>query len=45
MGVMMLAGGKGSRIVLEPDGLDEAEALDPIGALILILITDSGEGP
>ena len=43
MGVMMLAAGKGSRIVLEPDGLDEAEALDPIAALMLI--TDSGEGP
>ncbi len=34
MGVMMLAAGKGSRIVLETDGPDEAEALDAIVALI-----------
>jgi phosphocarrier protein HPr len=34
MGVMMLAAGKGSRIVLETDGSDETEALDAIVALI-----------
>ena len=31
---MMLAAGKGSRIVLETDGPDESEALDAIVALI-----------
>ena len=34
MGVMMLAAGKGSRVVLETDGPDETEALDAIAALI-----------
>jgi phosphocarrier protein len=34
MGVMMLAAGKGSRIVLETDGPDEAEALAALIALI-----------
>jgi phosphocarrier protein len=34
MGVMMLAAGKGSRVVLETDGPDEREALDAIVALI-----------
>ena len=34
MGVMMLAAGKGSRVVLETDGPDETEALDAISALI-----------
>jgi phosphocarrier protein len=34
MGVMMLAAGKGSRVVLETDGPDEAEAMDAIVALI-----------
>jgi phosphocarrier protein HPr len=34
MGVMMLAAGKGSRIVLETDGPDEAQAIDAIAALI-----------
>ena len=34
MGVMMLAAGKGSRVVLETDGPDETEALDAITALI-----------
>lgn len=34
MGVMMLAAAKGSRIVLETDGPDEAQALDAIVALI-----------
>ena len=41
MGVMMLAAGKGSRIMLETDGPDESEAL----AAILTLIGDYfGEG-
>lgn len=34
MGVMMLAAGKGSRVVIEADGPDEAEALSAIVALI-----------
>jgi len=34
MGVMMLAAGKGSHVVLETDGPDETEALDAIVALI-----------
>jgi phosphocarrier protein len=34
MGVMMLAAGKGSRVVLETDGPDEAEALNAIVALV-----------
>jgi len=34
MGVMMLAAGKGSHIVLETDGPDETQALDAITALI-----------
>ena len=34
MGVMMLAAGKGTRIVLEADGPDEMEAADAIVALI-----------
>jgi phosphocarrier protein len=34
MGVMMLAAGKGSRITLETDGPDEAEAMDAIMVLI-----------
>ncbi len=34
MGVMMLAAGKGSRITLETDGPDEAEAMDAIAVLI-----------
>lgn len=34
MGVMMLVAGKGSHIVLETDGPDEAEALSAITALI-----------
>ncbi|HEY8622474.1 MAG TPA: HPr family phosphocarrier protein [Casimicrobiaceae bacterium] len=34
MGVMMLAAGKGSRITLETDGPDEAEAMDAIVVLI-----------
>ena len=34
MGVMMLAAGKGSRVVVETDGPDETEALDAIVALV-----------
>ena len=34
MGVMMLAAGRGSRVLLETDGPDEIEALDAIVALI-----------
>jgi phosphocarrier protein len=34
MGVMMLAAGQGSRIVLETDGPDEVEALSAIAALV-----------
>ena len=34
MGVLMLAAARGSTIVLEADGDDEAEALDALAALI-----------
>jgi phosphocarrier protein len=34
MGVVMLAAGQGSRVVIETDGPDEVEALDAIVALI-----------
>lgn len=34
MGVMMLAAGKGSRVELESDGADEAEAMAEVEALI-----------
>ena len=34
MGVMMLAAAKGSRIVIETDGPDEAEALQALEALV-----------
>ena len=34
MGVMMLAAGKGSRVVLETEGPDETEALDALVAMI-----------
>jgi phosphocarrier protein HPr len=34
MGVMMLAAGKGSKVLLETDGPDEAEAMNAIVALI-----------
>ena len=41
MGVMMLAAGKGSKVVVETSGSDEQEALDAI----LKLIADKfGEG-
>ena len=41
MGVMMLAAAKGSRIVIETDGPDEAEALQ---ALQLLIADCFGEG-
>jgi len=34
MGVMMLAAGKGSKVTLETDGLDEQAAMDALLALI-----------
>ena len=34
MGVMMLAANKGSKIVLETDGAEEAEAIEALAALI-----------
>ena len=34
MGVMMLAANKGSKIILETDGTDEAIAIDALAALI-----------
>ena len=34
MGVMMLAAGRGSKVVLETDGPDEAEAMEALVALI-----------
>ncbi|HEX8739182.1 MAG TPA: HPr family phosphocarrier protein [Casimicrobiaceae bacterium] len=34
MGVMMLAAGKGSKVTLEIDGPDEAEAMDAVCTLI-----------
>ena len=34
MGVMMLAAGKGSKVTLEVDGVDEREAADALRALI-----------
>ena len=34
MGVMMLAAGKGSRVLLETDGPDEGEAIEAIASLI-----------
>jgi phosphocarrier protein len=34
MGVMMLAAGQGSRVVVETEGPDETEALDALVALI-----------
>ena len=39
MGVMMLAAGKGSTVVVETDGADEQAALDALVALV-----DSGFG-
>ena len=34
MGVMMLAANKGSKVILETDGADEAIAIDALAALI-----------
>lgn len=34
MGVMMLAAGKGSKVSIETDGIDENEAMDALLALI-----------
>ena len=34
MGVMMLAAGKGSKVMVETDGVDEAEAMSALLALI-----------
>ena len=34
MGVMMLAANKGSMVVLETDGADEAQAIEALAALI-----------
>ena len=34
MGVMMLAAGKGSKVMIEPDGPDEGDAMDAIVSLI-----------
>ena len=34
MGVMMLAAGKGSRVVIETEGMDAKDAMDAIVALI-----------
>ncbi len=41
MGVMMLAAGKGSNVVLETDGDDEREAMD---ALLTLISDKFGEG-
>ena len=41
MGVMMLAAGKGSRVILETDGPDETEALEAIAALIADALGDA----
>jgi phosphocarrier protein HPr len=41
MGVMMLAAGKGSQVVLETDGADEQEAMT---ALLALIADKFGEG-
>jgi phosphocarrier protein len=41
MGVMMLAAGKGSQVVVETDGADEQEAMD---ALLALIADRFGEG-
>ncbi len=41
MGVMMLAAGKGSKVVVETDGSDEQEAMD---ALLALIADRFGEG-
>ena len=42
MGVMMLAAGRGSKIVLETDGPDEQEAMDALVALIADYFGEGG---
>jgi len=42
MGVMMLAAGRGSKIVLETDGPDEKEAMDALVALIADYFGEGG---
>jgi phosphocarrier protein HPr len=41
MGVMMLAAGKGAKVTLETDGVDEKECFD---ALVLLIEGKFGEG-
>lgn len=41
MGVMMLAAGKGSKVILEADGVDEKECFD---ALLELINNKFGEG-
>jgi phosphocarrier protein HPr len=41
MGVMMLAAGKGAKVMLETDGTDEKECFD---ALVLLIQDKFGEG-
>jgi phosphocarrier protein len=41
MGVMMLAAGKGSKVIIETDGPDEQAAMD---ALLLLIADCFGEG-
>jgi phosphocarrier protein HPr len=43
MGVMMLAAGKGSRVLLETDGPDEAAALEALSALIASRFGEGGK--
>jgi phosphocarrier protein HPr len=40
MGVMMLAAGQGSRVVVETEGPDETEALESLVALLGISFTE-----
>jgi phosphocarrier protein len=42
MGVMMLAANKGSKVVLETDGPNEAEAIDALAALIADCFGEGG---
>jgi len=41
MGVMMLAAGKGSKVIVETDGSDEQQAMD---ALLALIADKFGEG-
>ncbi|MGZ3254891.1 MAG: HPr family phosphocarrier protein, partial [Burkholderiaceae bacterium] len=41
MGVMMLAAGKGSKVILEAEGVDEKECFD---ALVELINNKFGEG-